>query len=396
MGNDHFLMTPGPTEIPLRVLKAMIRPGVSPGDPDFINIMDDTSNLLKQILGTKNETLFFPGSGRVGIEAAITSVLDPGDKILTVNNGIFGKWLGLTTTAAGGEKVEILSDMHCSVDPEIVRQTLKRNRGVKAIAIVHNETSTGIINPVTEIGKIAKEQGALLILDTVSSAGGDFIRSDEWQVDINCTGCYKCMNCPPGLAIVSVSKEAWDVMARRKHRRSFSLDLYKYIEMWIPSERGGTLIWGQRRHVVEPVPHITYALNEALNMIIEEEPAARYAKNALAGKAIRAATHAMNLTLWANDERDASNTLTAITVPKGMDASKIIQIMHKDYGILIGGGLEETNGKVLRIAHMGFTSGEIYILRTIRQLEKTLLQLGHKLKPGFGIQAANTVFDQAK
>lgn len=394
MADLSFVMTPGPTEIPLRVLRAMMRPAVSPGDPDYVKVMDETSELLQILLETKGTALFFPGSGRMAIEAAITSILEPGDRMLTVNGGVFGKWLGITVERAGGENVELVVDWRRAVDPDLVREKLSAEKGIKAVAVVHNETSTGVVNPVAEIGRIVKEYGAVYLVDTVSSAGGDTVKTDEWQIDLNCTGCYKCMNCPPGLAIVAVSDHAWEVMAKRKVRRSFSFDLYKWLEMWIPPERGGKLIWGYRRHVVEPIPHITYAMNEALRMIMEEGPAERYIKNALAGKAVRAAVKALGLELYPLEDRYASNTLTAILNTTGIDSGSITGTMWQKFGVSIGGGLEEVAGKVLRIAHMGTTSDEMHVIYTIEALEKTLAKFGWKAQPHAGVDAARAVFDQ--
>lgn len=392
----EFVMTPGPTEIPLKVLKAMLRPAISPGDPEFVKVWDETAQLLQTILETQNEVVLFPGSGRVAIESALTSAIDPGDKVLTVNNGVFGKWLGLTVELAGGQKVELISDSRKSVDPDQVREKLRTEQDIKLVAVVHNETSTGVVNPVAEIGQIVKEYGALYLVDTVSSAAGDFVRTDEWQVDLNCTGCYKCMNCPPGLAMVAVSEDAWAAMASRKVRKSFSFDLYKWLEMWIPSDRGGKLIWGYRRHVVEPVPQITYALNEALKLLLEEGLAERYRKNRLAGTAIRAAVKAMGLELYPLEEKYASNTLTAILNPPEIESSAITDTMRREYGVMIAGALEEVAGKVLRIAHMSSTSNEMYVLHTVRSLEKTLLRLGWKVEEGTGLNAATMVFDNHK
>ena len=392
MPRQEFVMTPGPTETSLRVLKALMQPATSPGDPEFVQACDATSELLRTVLDTKNNVVFFPGSGRVAIESAVTSIVEPGDRVLTFNNGVFGKWIGITVERAGGENVQHDSNWRRAVDPEDVRKRLRSEKNIKMVCLVHNETSTGVRNPAAEIGKIVKEHGVLFLLDTVSSAAGDFVRTDDWQVDLNCTGNYKCMNCPPGLAIVSVSNDAWAVMAKRKVRRSFSFDLYKYVEMWIPPERGGRLIWGYRRHVVEPVPQLTYALYEALQMLAEEGFANRYQKNALAGKAIRAAVRAIGLELYPLKDEFASNTLTAIVNPPSIANSAIVDTMRHDYGVLIAGALEEVAGKVLRIAHMSNTSDEMYVLYTVNAFENTLAKLGWKAPKGAALSAAAQVF----
>jgi len=284
-------------------------------------------------------------------------------------------------------------DYRKAISPEDICEKLADEKDIKAVAVVHNETSTGVVNPIEEIGGVVKEYGALYLVDMVSSAGGDTVKTDYWQIDLGCTTSYKCMNCPPGLAIVSVSDDAWTTMAKRKERRSFSFDLYKWLEMWIPPERGGKLIWGYRRYVVEPAPHITYAMRESLKMILDEGPAERYAKNVLAGKALRAAVKALGLELYPLEDSYASNTVTAIFNNTGIGCDAVIGMMHREYGVVIGGGLEEVAGKVLRIAHMGKTANEMYVIYTIEALGKTLAKLGWESEPHAGVAAARAVFD---
>jgi len=391
-----FVMTPGPTEMPLRVLKALMKPAITPGDPEFMKVCDDTAERLQTILGTANEIAIFPGSGRVAVESAICSIVEPGDRVLTVNNGVFGHWLGLTVSQAGGENVELATEWRRSIDPEQIRQKLRSEKAIKMVAVVHNETSTGVVNPIGEIGEIVKEYGALYMVDVVSSAAGDLVKADERRIDLACTCCYKCMNCPPGLGMVAVSQDAWAVMAKRKVRQSFSFDLYKYVEMWIPKERGGKEIWGHRRHVVEPAPQLTYAMNEGLKVILEEGLEERCRKNRVAGKAIRAAVKALGLETYPLDERSASNTVTAILNPEGMKNAAIIETMRKEYGVIIGGALEEVAGKILRLAHMSGTSDEMHVLYAVRALENTLIKQGYKLEAGAGVAAARAAFDNTK
>ena len=393
MNTKGFVMTPGPTEMPVSVLKALMKPAITPGDPEFVKVCDETAELLQTVLGTKNEVAIFSGSGRIAVESAICSIVEPGDRVLTVNNGVFGHWLGLTVSLAGGKNVEIAADWRKGIDPEQVREKLRAEKDIKMVVVVHNETSTGVANPIGEIGKVVKEYGALYMVDVVSSAAGDWVKADERRIDLACTCSYKCMNTPPGLGVVAVSKDAWAVMAKRKVRQSFSFDLYKYMEMWIPKERGGKEIWGYRRPVVEPAPQLTYAMNEGLKVILEEGLAERFRKNRVAGKAIRAAVRAMGLQTYPLDERSASNTVTAILNPEEIKSSAIIETMRKDYGVIIGGGLEDVAGKVLRMAHMSGTSDEMHMLHAIRALEKTLTKLGHKLEAGSGLNAARAVFD---
>jgi len=388
-----FLMTPGPTEIPVRVLRAMVRPAIGPGDPDYVRVWDETEELLEKLLETENYVIHFPGSGRVSIEAAMLSVLEPKDKILTVNNGVFGKWLGVIARRLGFKVVEVEVDWRRSIDVEIIKERLEREGDVKVVAVVHNETSTGVKNSIEEIGRVVKEHSALFLADTVSSTGGDTVKTDEWRIDLNCTCSYKCFGAPSGLSIVAVSDEAWETMARRrKEAGSFAFDLYRWLQMWIPPERGGKLVYGYRRHPIEPSPHMTYALNEALKVIHEEGLEKRIRRNVIGGVALRAGLRSMGLELWPLKEEYASNTVTAILPPEGLRAHDIIEIMEREHGILIGGGLEETYGKALRIAHMGITASEMHIIRTLSALEATLKRLGMKIEKNVGVDTAMEVF----
>jgi len=380
MARTNFLMTPGPTEISTRVLRAQVMPAIEPGDPSFVQVMDETAELLKEVFQTKKDVVLFPGSGRVTIEAALASVVEPGDKVLALVNGVFGRWLKETAERLGANVVELAAEYRRAFDPSEVEEKLKREKDIKLVGVVHNETSTGVRNPVAEIGKIVRKYGALYLVDVVSSLGGDDVRTDDWNIDLGCTGCYKCLNAPPGLSIASISDEAWKAMENRKKPAStFSFDIYKWRQMWIPKEKGGKLIWGYRRHPIEPAPHLTYALNEAVKEILEEGIHERFRKNAVAGRAIRAGVRALGLELHPRSEEYASNTITAMMNPERISNSDILGIMRNKYGVIAGGGLEEIHGKVIRLAHMSSTSRPMYVLDTLWALGSTLRELGLSL-----------------
>ena len=386
-------MTPGPTELSTRVLRAQVMPAIEPGDPAFIRVMDETAELLQRVFQTKKEIAIFPGSGRVTIESALASVIEPGDRILVLVNGVFSKWMKETAQRLGADVVELASDWRVAIDPAEVARKLDREKNIKMVGVVHNETSTGLRNPVAEIGKVVSEQGVLYVVDSVSSLGGDDVRTDEWLIDLNCTGCYKCLNAPPGLSIVSISDKAWEVMEKRKRVAStFSFDLRRWRQQWIPKERGGELIWGFRRHPIEPAPHLTYALNEAVKQILEEGLHNRFKKNAVAGGAIRSGVRALGLELFPRDERYASNTVTGIKNPENVPNSELLGTMRGKYGVILGGGLEEIYGQVIRLAHMSETSQQIYVLYTIWALGSTLNDLGLHVNIEGAVASAREAF----
>lgn len=352
-------------------------PAIEPGDPAFVKVMDETSELLRKVFQTKNDVVFFPGSGRVTIESALASVIEPGDRILALVNGVFGRWLKETAERLRADVVELANDYRRAFDPADVAEKLDREENIKLVGVVHNETSTGIRNPIGEIGKIVSEKGALYMVDIVSSLGGDNVPTDDWFIDLGCTGNYKCLNAPPGLSIVSVSDRAWEVMEKRKRPAStFSFDLIKWRQMWIPKERGGKWIWGYRRHPIEPAPHLTYALNEAVKEILEEGLKERFKKNTIAGQAIRSGIRPLGLELYPKEEKYASNTITGIMNPERVANGEILGTMRNKYGVIAGGGIEEVYGKVIRLAHMSVTSQPNYVTHAIWALGSTLQELG--------------------
>jgi len=377
MARTNFLMTPGPTEISTRVLRAQVMPAIEPGDPSFIQVMDETAELLRSVFKTKNQIAFFPGSGRVAVESALASVIEPGDKMLALVNGVFSRWMKETAERLGANIIELGTDWRGAFDPSDVERKLERERDVKLVSVVHTETATGVKNPVAEIGEIVRRHNILYVADVVSSLGGDDVRTDDWNIDLSCAGSYKCLNAPPGLAIVSIGDRAWKAMEnRRKAASTFSFDLYKWLQMWVPKEKGGKLIWGYRRHPIEPAPHLTYALNESLKQILEEGLEERFRMNMAAGRALRAGVRALGLESYARQERDASNTVTAVMNPETIANKAILDIMRNKYGVIAGGGVEETHGKVIRLAHMSITSQPIYVLQTIWALGSALNELG--------------------
>lgn len=394
MVEEEFLATPGPTEIPLRVLRAQLRHGIGPGDPEFIEVMDETSELLQWLFQTENGVFFFPGSGRVAIESAILSVVEPGDKVLVLVNGVFGKWMKQTAERAGARIVELAADWRKAFRPSEVAEVLDREKDLKMVMMVHNETSTAVRNPVNEVGKLVRKSGGFLFMvDKVSSTGEDDVKTDEWNVDLNCTGRYKCMNGPPVLAMISVTDRAWEVMqARKKPAATFSYDLLKWKQMWVPKSKGGNEVWGYRRHPIEPAPHLTFALNEALKMIKEDGMQQRFARNRIAGEVMRAGVKALGLELYPLSMEDASNTLTGVVNPDGLNNAKILDLMRERCGVVASGGLEETAGKIIRLAHMSMTSRDIYVMRAILGLGSAVKSLGRKADPNAGVLAAQKIF----
>lgn len=387
-----LLMIPGPTEIPWRVIFAMIQRSYNHHDPKFnVDVLDATLIKMRDIYQTENEIVAVPGSGRVGMQAAINSLIESGDKVLCIVAGIFGGWMREMVQRVGGKAVEFPVEWGRNIDLKQVEAVLGEG-GFKAMTVVHNETTTGCMYPIKELGKLAKKYDILFIVDTVSSLGGTDIKTDEWGLDINTAASHKCLAAPIGLAILSVSKRAWEVMAGRKAPATdFSYDLYRWKTMWIPPERGGDMIFGFRRQPITMPVHTIFALQEAVKMALEEGIENRFRRHHIAGKAVREAVRAIGLEIFPEEEI-ASDTVTAIRVPEGIDCRKIMDVMKEKYGVMISAGIEKLMASTWRIGHMGMTASPDFLLPTLRAFEGALKEVGFLKKIGMGVEAASSIF----
>jgi aspartate aminotransferase-like enzyme len=389
-----FLMIPGPTEVPWRVVSAMMRPNVDHHDPKFnIDVLDDTLIRMRNLFQTKNEIIAVPGSGRVGQQAAINSLIEPGDKVLCIVAGIFGGWMREMVQRIGGKATELSVGWGKPFDLKEIEDLLGQG-GFKAITMVHNETTTGSMYPIKEVGILAKKYDALFVVDTVSSLGGVDIKTDEWNVDVNLTASHKCMAAPAGLAILSISTKAWKAMEQRKAPAvDFAYDLHRWKKMWIPPERGGSLLFGFRRQPITMPVYLVFALQEAVKMILEEGVQNRFKRHRIAGEAVRGAARALGLDLY-SEQSIASDTLTAIKFPPGIDGKRVINLMKENFGIQIAGGLEKLSGSIWRIAHMGIVASPDFILPTLRAFEGALKQVGFLDRAGAGVDVATSIFSE--
>jgi aspartate aminotransferase-like enzyme len=336
-----------------------------------------------------------PGSGRTALEAGALSVIEPGDRVLVVGAGVFGVLMREIMGRVGADLTEFPVEWGARLDLERLAREAERLRP-KAITLVHNETSTGTTYPAAEVGKIARATGALYLLDTVSSVAGIDVRTDEWGVDLNMTGSQKCLAAPLGMAVVSVSPRAWEAMERRQHpAHSYAYDLLRWKEQWVPVSRGGKVPDGTARRQPVSIPtHLTEALRVATRLILEEGLAHRFRRHAVSASALRAGVVAMGLEMFP-DASVASNTVSSIKAPKGIDTGAVVATMRERYGILIGTGLDRIRTTTLRIGTMALTASPHYVLPTLSALELALRDLGYKAEPGAGVAAAQRVFADA-
>ncbi len=362
MDNDYLLMIPGPIPVHPRVLRAMSMKILPHRGEEFNKIFIEQSERLKKIFKTKNEVFIIAGSGTAAMDAAIANIVEPGDKVLCITSGKFGERFKDIVKAYKGNVIELKYQWGMPVNIDDVKNALEKDSSIKAVTMVHNETSTGVRNPVSEVGKIVNNTNTLLIVDTISSLAGDNIEVDKWGIDICASGSQKCIGLPPGLSFISISQKAWDVIEKTEGT-CYYLNLKKYKNN------------KYKAPYTQPVS-MTYGLKEALDIIEENGLENWINKHAVMAKATREAAKSMGLSLFPHDEKICSSTVTSIKVPDGVDGLDLIKLMREKYGIIVAGGQDHLKGKIIRIGHMGCVS-EKEIIVTMACLQMALKELGY-------------------
>lgn len=381
----RVLLGPGPSDIHPRVLAAMARPTVGHLDPYYLTIMDEMQRMLREVMRTKNELTFaVSGTGSAGQEATVVNLVEPGDPVLVCMNGVFGGRLADMAERAGGDVTRIERPWGEVFTPDDLKDALGRIKP-KVVAIVMAETSTGAWQPIEEISQVVHNAAALLLVDTVTALGGIPVEVDAWQIDAVYSGSQKCLSCPPGLAPVSFSEAAVaKIRARQEKVRSWYLDT--------------TLLanyWGEDRvyHHTAPI-NMTYALHEALRLVLEEGLDACFARHRLNHEALRAGLAALGMSFTAQEGHRLPQ-LNAVRIPDGVDDLAIRKALLNRFGIEIGAGLGAFKGKVWRIGLMGYASRTNNVLLLLSALEQLLSEQGHRIEAGASIAAANDVYSGA-
>ncbi|MDR2544993.1 MAG: alanine--glyoxylate aminotransferase family protein [Methanobrevibacter sp.] len=378
--DQTLLMLPGPTNVSNRVLQAISKNVVNHRSAIFGEILTETSQLMSKVFKTNNQSYLLTGSGTAAMEAAIANILNPNDKVLNVISGKFGERLRDITNVFGGNSVALNIEWGDCAKPEDIKEELEKNEDIRAVTVVHNETSTGVAAPIKKIGKVLKDYDTLYVVDTVSSLGGDHVDVDKYGIDICFTGSQKCLAAPPGMAAVTVSDDGWKVIDNVKSS-TYYLDLKKYRKYGVgtPPETPYT-----------PSVTLIYGLYEALKIIEEEGLDARIKRHEKAAKATREAAKALGLKLFPKEEI-SSATVTAINMPDGMSDSELRGTMRNEYKVELAGGQDHLKGNVFRIGHMGnITYKELAI--TFSALEMTLKKLGFDVDLGSGVAEVSKVF----
>lgn len=360
---ERILLGPGPSPVPQRVLRALAAPTLGHLDPQYLAIMDETCELMRQVFQTKN-LLTFPvsGTGMAGMECIAVNLLEPGDEAIVCVNGVFGGRMKDVMERCGAKVHALEVPWGETYSLEQIAEALDRHPGVKVFAIVQAETSTGAWQSLAGIADLVHSRGALFVVDAVTSLGGHELRVDYWGIDAIYSGTQKCLSCPPGLSPVSFGERALARMDARKTKpQSWYLDVSMLRKYYLS---GGGAGGGRVYHHTAPI-NMTYALREALTIVLEEGLDARIARHAGMHQRLRRGLEALGL---AYIPQNSLHTLNCIGIPAGADDLKVRQRLLTDYGIEIGAGLGVMAGKAWRIGLMGHGS-------TVRNVDLVLAAL---------------------
>ena len=394
METEDILMCPGPNEIADRVLRAMIRPAACPVFEEFQVFYEQTLDMLAQVFQTQNQVIPLPGSGRSGLEGAITSVLERGERTLTIVNGQFGELALRIVNGLGGKGEAFQAPWGGSIDLDAFAEKLSGGT-YKLVTMVHNETSTGCVYQAADVARLAHAHGALFLLDGVSSLGGADMPTDAWEVDLAVSCNHKAIGAPIGHAYVAVSDRAWDVMAQRREPCG---TIYGNLLTWkgqFEDTPTGDKAFKRPQGVFSAV-HTFYALHEALAMILEEGLPTRFARHVLNAVAFRAGITALGLKTIARADDIASPTVTCVCLPEGITSHTFLQHFRQDHGIATLPGIGDYRPTVVRVGHMGVTSTPRNILHALHAFDSVLTRLGHKHDRGAALTRAEEVYAEAE
>ncbi len=381
----RLLLGPGPSMVHTRVYQALARPLYGHLDPEFLSIMDQMQDRLRRVFQTENPlTLAVSGTGSAGMEAALVNAIEPGDEVLVCVNGVFGNRMADIVERAGGRLRRIDRPWGETFDTDEVATALREFPAVRVVALVHAETSTGALQPLAEIGGLCREQDRLLVVDAVTSLGGTELAVDDWGIDICYSGTQKCLSCPPGLAPLTFGSRAQERLENRRQKvQSWYLDLTMIASYWAERSRA--------YHHTAPIS-MTYALHEALGLVLEEGLTERWRRHELHSRALLAGLAVLGCQPSV-PEATRTPMLNAVEIPAGIDEGRVRTELRDRYNIEIGGGLGELAGKIWRIGLMGESAREESVLSLLAALEEIFAQTGRAVPAEGAQQAAARVYD---
>jgi alanine-glyoxylate transaminase/serine-glyoxylate transaminase/serine-pyruvate transaminase len=378
-------MGPGPSDVNPRILEAMGRPTIGHLDPVFVSMMEEMKELLRYAFQTDNAlTMPVSAPGSAGMEMCFVNLVEPGDKVIVCQNGVFGGRMKENVQRCGGTAVMVEDTWGVAVDPAKVEEALKANPDAKIVAFVHAETSTGAISDAKTLAELAHQHDCLVIADTVTSLAGSPLMVDDWQLDAVYSGTQKCLSCVPGLSPVTFSQRAVDVITSRKTTvQSWFLDLNLVLGYW----GGGTK---RAYHHTAPI-NTLYGLHEALVILQEEGIENSWARHQKNHDALRSGLEAMGLS-FVVPEGQRLPQLNAVSIPDGVDEAAVRSVLLNEYNLEIGAGLGAMAGKIWRIGLMGFASNQTNVLFCLGALDAVLSSMKAPITPGVAVDAARGVY----
>lgn len=381
---QRILMGPGPSDVSERVLKSLARPTIGHLDPAFVGMMDEVKQLLQYAFQTKNH-LTFPISapGSAGMETCFVNLVEPGDKVIVCQNGVFGGRMKENVERCGATPIMVEDAWGTVVDPNKVEAALKKNPDAKLLAFVHAETSTGAQSDAKTVVALAHQYDCITIVDAVTSLGGTPLKVDEWGIDAIYSGTQKCLSAPPGLSPVSFNERAMAVIKQRRRKvQSWFMDMNLVMGYWGSGKRA--------YHHTAPINSL-YGLHEALVMLQEEGLENAWRRHRTHHLALRAGIEALGLNFIVA-EQDRLPQLNAVTIPEGVDDAAVRNQLLNDHNLEIGGGLGALAGKVWRIGLMGSSSSMYHVEYCLNALDTVLTKLGAKIKSNVAVAAAKAEF----
>jgi alanine-glyoxylate transaminase/serine-glyoxylate transaminase/serine-pyruvate transaminase len=379
-------MGPGPSDVNPRILEALSRPTIGHLDPAFVGMMEEIKELLHYAFQTENQlTLPVSAPGSAGMETCFVNLVEPGNKVIVCQNGVFGGRMKENVERCGATPIMVEDDWGKVVDPNKLEEALKANPDARTVAFVHAETSTGAQSDARTLVELAHQHDCLTIVDTVTSLGGTPVKVDEWGIDAIYSGTQKCLSCIPGISPVSFSEASVERIKARSHKvQSWFMDLNLVMGYW----GGGAT---RAYHHTAPINPL-YALHEALVILQEEGLENAWARHDRNHQALKAGIEAMGLSFFVNEE-DRLPQLNAVTIPEGVDEAAVRKTLLSDYSLEIGAGLGPMAGKIWRIGLMGYASNEKNVLFCLGALDAVLSDMGVGINSGQAVNAARAYYE---
>ncbi|MEM4970181.1 MAG: alanine--glyoxylate aminotransferase family protein [Sulfolobales archaeon] len=381
---DRYIITPGPTEIPYRVRLAMARETTNPDlDPEFLDLYNRVRGRVKDLISAQRSDVYLMvGEALMGLEIAIANMVRRGDKVVVIANGVYGEGFADIVRAYGGDPILVASnDWRRSVDLGDLERALEKNKDADLITLVHCDTPSALLNDLRGVARIARDRGAYLVVDAVSSVGGVEVKFDEWGVDVLITGSQKALNAPTGVTIMAISKRAWDRIERTGYR-----GIYLSLKSW------RDMLDGKGVFPYTMSDPLIYALDEALNILFEEGLENVFRRHELARKASWEAAASLGLEPFPASIDDSSPTVTALLVPRGVDEARLRMHIWRKYGVMLAGSWDRLEGRVLRIGHMGIQASRGHLIQAYTALARGLRDMGLDVSISKAVEAIEDVF----